>query len=441
MREQRLVFGEAAELYDRARAGYPEQLVDDVLHHTPGAGSFARAVEVGAGTGKATVAFAARGIEIVALEPSAEMAAVARRHCGRFPQVRIEVTSFEDWPVEANAFDLVFSAQAWHWVRPDVRYRKAAEALRPGGTLALFWHRTRWSGEALRDELEQLYRRLVPELYAQAPGFPGLTPPRGDDTLVDEIAASGLFEHATPRTYPWSVTFTADSFVELLLTQSKSPSPSPGSASRALRRRPPAHRQFRRPGRGPSRNLPHVGQPAATHSAGHGTVSSDWGARTYGEPCRECAYSWTIEISDAVSLVAEMPAQMAVLVAGARGDERHPALAWSAACYVVHVADNLRIWAERLAGIALGGSTIVGGYDDNRLAAARGYDAVSLPAALWSLQRAVGDWTDAVKMAPPDLVMVHPERGRIGLDDVVRTNAHDAAHHAWDIRRSLSAIP
>lgn len=192
-------------------------------------------------------------------------------------------------------------------------------------------------------------------------------------------------------------------------------------------------------GRGPSRNLPHVGQPAATHSAGHGTVSSDWGARTYGEPCRECAYLWTIEIPDAVGLVAEIPRRMAVLLGGARGHERHPALAWSVASYVLHVADNLRIWAERLAGIALGGSTIVGGYDENRLAAARGYDAIGLPAALWSLQRAVGDWTDAVKIAPSDLVMIHPERGRIGLDDVVRTNAHDAAHHAWDIRRSLSA--
>jgi SAM-dependent methyltransferase len=129
MREQRLVFGEVAELYDRARAAYSEAVIDDVLRFAGGDGSRLRALEVGAGTGKATVAFAVRGLAIVAIEPSAAMAAVARRNCKPFPNVRLECTTFEDWAVEANPFDLVFSAQAWHWVTPEVRYVKAAEAL------------------------------------------------------------------------------------------------------------------------------------------------------------------------------------------------------------------------------------------------------------------------------------------------------------------------
>src|SRR6266704_964028 len=107
MRQQRLVFGEVAELYDKARAAYPDALIDDVS-------GFAGADGVG----------------------------------------------------------LLYSAQAWHWVQPEVRYQKAAEVLAPGGTLALFWHRTRWQGEQLRDELESLYLRLVPGLHAKRPGFP-----------------------------------------------------------------------------------------------------------------------------------------------------------------------------------------------------------------------------------------------------------------------------
>src|SRR2546427_238382 len=76
-REQRFVFGEVADLYDRARPGYPEALVDDVLEccGLPAP----RVLEVGAGTGKATVAFAARGLEIVALEPPAGRASGASR--------------------------------------------------------------------------------------------------------------------------------------------------------------------------------------------------------------------------------------------------------------------------------------------------------------------------------------------------------------------------
>jgi SAM-dependent methyltransferase len=217
-REQRTVFGEVAELYDRARASYPQALVDDVVAHCPTAAR--RALEVGAGTGKATVAFAAKGLEVVALEPSAAMAEVATRNCAGFPRVSIRVTTFEDWPPEDGAFGLVLSAQAWHWVDPQVRYVKAARALVPGGSLALFWHRTAWSGEELRDELDELYGRVAPDLRAKNPGFPGLDPPAGDDHVEADVAASGRFGDVEARRYPWPGRLTADAFVDLLLTQS-----------------------------------------------------------------------------------------------------------------------------------------------------------------------------------------------------------------------------
>ena len=220
MREQRLVFGEDAELYDRARAGYPQALVDDVVQYAGLEQGTGRALEVGAGTGKATVPFASKLGEIVALEPSAEMAAVARSNCKGFPGVRILETGFETWTVEPGAFDLLYSAQAWHWIDPAVRYVRAAEVLTPGGALALFWHRTAWAGEPLRDEFDDMYRRLVPELRAANPGFPGLGGPDRHDALLREIEATGYFAGATARVYPRPATFTADQFVDLLLTQS-----------------------------------------------------------------------------------------------------------------------------------------------------------------------------------------------------------------------------
>src|SRR6266702_3675986 len=119
MRQQRLVFGEVAELYDKARAAYPDALIDDVIGFAGADGAGLRALGVGAGTGKATVGFAARGLEILALEPSAAMAAVAMRNCQQFPGVRIEPASFEGWPAEPGGFGLLYSAQAWHWVQPE----------------------------------------------------------------------------------------------------------------------------------------------------------------------------------------------------------------------------------------------------------------------------------------------------------------------------------
>jgi SAM-dependent methyltransferase len=219
-REQRLVFGEAAELYDRARPGYAAELVDGVLRFAGVEGDGLRALEVGAGTGKATVAFASRGLRILALEPSPQMAEVARRNCAAFPRVSVDCVTFEDWPPEPPAFGLLFSAQAWHWVDPAVRRVKAAQVLAPGGTLALIWHRIRWRGEPLRDDLEEIYRRLAPELYEQSPGFPGLTRRQEPAELLQEIRATGLFEQVQTRTHGWSQTFTADGFVERLATQS-----------------------------------------------------------------------------------------------------------------------------------------------------------------------------------------------------------------------------
>ncbi len=115
--ERRLAFGEVAELYDRARPGYPAELIDDVIAFAPAAGG-TRALEVGAGTGKATELFAQRGLEIVALEPSAQMAAVARRNCARYENVSVEQIEFERWSPAGASFGLVFSAQAWHWIAP-----------------------------------------------------------------------------------------------------------------------------------------------------------------------------------------------------------------------------------------------------------------------------------------------------------------------------------
>jgi cyclopropane fatty-acyl-phospholipid synthase-like methyltransferase len=48
------VFDEDADLYDRARPGYPAQLFDD-LAELAGVGPGCRLLEIGPGTGKATL--------------------------------------------------------------------------------------------------------------------------------------------------------------------------------------------------------------------------------------------------------------------------------------------------------------------------------------------------------------------------------------------------
>ena len=166
-----------------------------------------------------------------------------------------------------------------------------------------------------------------------------------------------------------------------------------------------------------------------------------WGAHTYGQPCRSCSYSWAITVADAEALVAGFPAALVADLHGARGDERIAGLDWSVTAYVAHVGDNLRIWAERIAGITAGAPTVVAGYDENELATARAYDGLRLEGVTWSLRHAVREWLDAVRAAAPGLEMVHPHRGVLTLADVVRSNAHDAAHHRHDIGSILRGDP
>ena len=165
---------------------------------------------------------------------------------------------------------------------------------------------------------------------------------------------------------------------------------------------------------------------------------STWGRSVYGNPCRECGFDWSLSRDDSVSLIGAAPARYADSLGGRDGSERHPDLDWSAVAYVCHVTDNLRIWAERLAGVALGATGQVVHYDGDLLSRARAYEAVPIQASHWSLRRAADDWADAYGLAVDKrVVLLHPERGEQSTLDVARNNAHDTHHHEWDVRRSL----
>jgi SAM-dependent methyltransferase len=208
-----------ADLYDQARPSYPSVLVDEVLEYAGAApGASNRAVEVGAGTGKATVLFAARGLDVVAIEPSADMAAVARRNCEGYPNVRIEETEFERWRPDGHRFRLLFSGQAWHWVAPEVRYVAARPALEDGGALAVFWNVPDWSASDLREELGEVYRRHGRDGDTDDPMNPRTR--SGEEDWATEIAGASGFDAAEVRRYPWHSEYTTAGYLNLLGTHS-----------------------------------------------------------------------------------------------------------------------------------------------------------------------------------------------------------------------------
>lgn len=214
--EQRLAFGRVAELYHRVRPPYPPAAIDAVLEYGRLAPP-ARIVEVGAGTGRATGLFADRGLAVLALEPSADMAAVARAHCARYPDVEIIETEFERWQ-PGEPLTACVSVQAWHWIAPEVRYRKAHDALAPGGTLAAIWMLPDWDRCVLREPLSEAYRATVPDLAADFPMHPDSEPTRLAGDWHAELAASGRFHSAQVRALPWAQKYASAAYPELLQT-------------------------------------------------------------------------------------------------------------------------------------------------------------------------------------------------------------------------------
>jgi SAM-dependent methyltransferase len=214
--EQRFTFNQVAELYDQARAGYPQALYDglmDLANLSAGEAVF----EVGCGTGKATEEFARRGLDVLALDPGPDMIAAARRRLAGFNRVRFVQTTFEAWPLEPGAFRLIAAAQSWHWVAPDVRFRKAFEALASGGALAVFGSAPEPVPQPLREALEKVYAIHAPELGGPPPEHAYL--PSGP--FSGDFDRSGLFEPVTHKSYPWSRSFSARSYAEYLRTVSR----------------------------------------------------------------------------------------------------------------------------------------------------------------------------------------------------------------------------
>lgn len=168
---RRRTFDDAADLYDRVRPTYPPQLFDD-LADLAARRSESRVLEIGCGTGQATIALAERGYEIVAVELGANMGALARRHLARFPRVHVVVSAFEEWPLPVERFDAVVSATAFHWLDPAVRVIKSADALRPGGTLAtIHIHHITGGDPNFWVEVQRCYetsRRTLPNLISRA---------------------------------------------------------------------------------------------------------------------------------------------------------------------------------------------------------------------------------------------------------------------------------
>jgi SAM-dependent methyltransferase len=210
----RTIFNQAACDYDKVRPGYPEKLIEDIIaiSELPQSG---RILEIGCGTGQATIPFAKRGYSMLCLDIGKELATLACENCRQYSNVQIRNMSFEDWNSEANSFDIVISATAFHWIPPDIGYPKVAQVLKDSGYMAIFRHHHPTPYTGFFQAVQKVYQSVVPEWKAPSDGPSTEQEIRSTE---DYINRTGLFEKVLVKHYPWSKMFDKVQYLKLLNT-------------------------------------------------------------------------------------------------------------------------------------------------------------------------------------------------------------------------------
>jgi SAM-dependent methyltransferase len=198
-RQRALSFGSVAKQYDRFRRGLPDAAIDDLLALAP-----TEVLDVGCGTGKVAAALRAPGVNVLGVESDERMAEVARSH-----GVRVEVAPFENWTDGGRQFDLITSADAWHWIDPVRGTAKAADVLWPGGTLALFWSYQLFDDD-VAEALAAMYRKYAPNCTTHS-----YEPHQAQTDPIAQVPEFGPIE---TMTYRWDEQITGAEWTGLLAT-------------------------------------------------------------------------------------------------------------------------------------------------------------------------------------------------------------------------------
>jgi SAM-dependent methyltransferase len=224
-------FDADAEAYQRTRPVCPPEMFDDLMDRA-GLAPGSRVVEIGCGTGQATVPLAERGLAVTAVELGASLAALARRRLARFPAVEVVTSAFEDWqPPDDERWDAVIAFNSLHWVGNPARYARPAALLRPGGALVvagLSWARPT-DAEPFWTDVQEDYLAV---------GFRGSPPPSPEQIPPKHLPPEALayFTETSSQRYPFHMTYSGADYLAQLSTQSGTKELGPATAGEFLAR-------------------------------------------------------------------------------------------------------------------------------------------------------------------------------------------------------------
>lgn len=159
----RLKFNEDPLNYDKYRPTYSEELFKDIIDYGE-LNNSKIALEIGIGTGQATLPILEAGCSVTTIELGEDLARYVKEKFSSFKNFEVQNIDFEDFISDKNQYDFVYSATAFHWIPEDVGFKKVYDLLKPGGTIALFWNHpfVNRDDDKIHREIRKVYRKFKP---------------------------------------------------------------------------------------------------------------------------------------------------------------------------------------------------------------------------------------------------------------------------------------
>lgn len=202
--------------YEIGRPGYPIELFNDIVNFS-GLKNDARVLEIGSGPGQATDYFVKNLYSITGIEIEEKQVQYLLEKYSEYKNFNSICSSFEEYDGVKEDYDLIFSATAFHWIKPEIGYPKAYNLLKKGGVIAVFWHLSSVvePKTEMQIEIRNIYRKAAPEFD----DF--LTLEEAEDLhnrRFLEIQTNNLFGMPVSKIYRWDDEYTTERYLKLINT-------------------------------------------------------------------------------------------------------------------------------------------------------------------------------------------------------------------------------
>jgi len=213
--DNKFKFNEVPDEYDKWRPTYVSELYADIMAYS-GLTQGSRALEVGIGTGQATLPILETNCRLTAVELGAELAEYTRKKFHDYKNFEIISAAFEDYEFAENSLDLIYSASAFHWVPENIGYQKVYKLLKPGGAFA------RFAVHPYKDKENEALHLAIQEVYAKYMPDSSLGPEWGEEMAgkIADIAKKYGFVDIDYKLYHQKRVFDAESYAALISTYS-----------------------------------------------------------------------------------------------------------------------------------------------------------------------------------------------------------------------------